>query len=133
MNNLKSALILGISLFSVASAHSQGNETDKYLLDQIRQSGSVAIVDDNYAPCHFTVKVMKNEHYIVNSSPKDCGSVSKRTGRIQPDQMKIECPQGYYNLGRITGGPTGSYGDLVFYKAQTLCRYGLTIPLNEIP
>lgn len=101
------------------------------IVNSMKNAGSIMMVDDTYASCYFTVKTSRNEFYITNSSPKDCGSVSKGTGRIRPNEMKIDCPSGYFKEGRIVGGPVGSYKGSIFYRSEILCRYNLAVPLGQ--
>jgi hypothetical protein len=90
----------------------------------------VKIVDDIYVPCYVTARVHSGEYSVINSSPPDCGKVSKGTGRLISDELDLPCPTGYYRAGRVSGGPVGSYRSKIFYRAEVLCRFDMVVPLS---
>lgn len=86
--------------------------------------------------CYFTVnRFQRGEDItfkIISSSPRDCGEVDEKTGRVLESKVNLYCPRGYEQIGIPRGGPTGSFGDDIYYQAQGLCRATYFLPVTNL-
>jgi len=87
--------------------------------------------------CYFTVNRFqsgdKATYRVVSSSPRDCGQVDEKTGRVIEARVNLYCPRGYEQVGIPRGGPTGSFESDIYYQVQGLCRAQYFLPVTNIP
>lgn len=89
-------------------------------------TGGVKIVTDITLSCYMTALKSKSaagqtSYGIISSSPRDCGVIDRKTGRLSESKTRIFCPRGYRKEGFVRGGAVGASGDNIFYKADGIC------------
>lgn len=89
-------------------------------------SDGVKVVTDITLSCYMTALKSKSaagqiSYGIISSSPRDCGVIDRKTGRLDESKTRIFCPRGYRKEGFVRGGAVGASGDNIFYKADGLC------------
>lgn len=96
----------------------------------------IQVNSDITVSCFFTVNQLQDKdsdvYRIVSSSPRDCGAVDEKTGRLLEAKVSLYCPRGYEPVGIPRGGPIGSHGAEIFYQAQGMCRAIYYLPLNSL-
>jgi hypothetical protein len=122
-------IILAVTVLALTGINSHN-----VLADESRNV--IQVNSDITVSCFFTVnQLQNNESYvyrIVSSSPRDCGAVDEKTGRLLETKVSLYCPRGYESVGIPRGGPIGSHGAEIFYQAQGMCRAIYYLPLNSL-
>lgn len=121
--------ILAVTVFAL-----MGMNSNKVLADEPRNV--IQINSDITVSCFFTVNQLKSNdsdvYRIVSSSPRDCGAVDEKTGRLLETKVSLYCPRGYEPVGIPRGGPIGGHGADIFYQAQGMCRAIYYLPMNSL-
>lgn len=86
----------------------------------------ISIVTDITLSCYMTALKLKDvngkiSYRVISSSPRDCGVIDPKTGRLNEFKTRIYCPRGYEQDGFVRGGVVGAFDDNVFYKAEGIC------------
>ena len=126
MSNVRTIVASSFIAAFLASGlcHSSTNNSTQSIVTKIQVHSDILV------ECYFTVRVLADSSFgIIASSPRSCGAINNSTGTIIIRNVDVNCPEHFENIGVPRGGPVGSNGGDIYYKAHGICRRTYFLPI----